>query len=85
MINDNIMKGTYVETNDNTLKELSRNLQNYERYKDIQPDSNQPAHLYGTAETHKLDTLEEITVANLKFDLSSIRLERLHTMQQKLY
>ena len=33
----------------------------------MQPDSNQPARLYGTAKTHKFETLEDITVANLKF------------------
>ena len=74
MINDGIMKGTYEETTDNKLKELSqfqdflyRNLHNYECYKDMQPDSNQPARLYGTAKTHKFETLEDITAANLKF------------------
>ena len=58
MINGDIMNGTFVETTDNTLKELSqfqdflyRNFHNYERYKDMQPDSNQPARLYGTAKT----------------------------------
>ena len=74
MIDYSIMKGTHVETNDNTLKELLlfqdflyRNFRNYERYEDMQPDSNQPARLYGTAKTHKFETLEEITVANLEF------------------
>ena len=73
-IGDRIMKGTYVETTDNTLKELSRfqdflyrNFHNYECYKDMKPDINQPAHLYGTAKTYKFETLEDITVANLKF------------------
>ena len=33
----------------------------------MQPDSNQPAYLYGTAKSHKFETLEEITGANLKF------------------
>ena len=59
------MKGTYVET---TLKELSRfqdflyrKFQNfYERYQDMQPDSNQPARFYGTAKTHKFKTLEDL-------------------------
>ena len=71
MINDGIMKGTYVETIDNTLKELSRfqdflcrNFCNYECYKDIQPGSNQPARFYGTAKTRKFETLEGITVAD---------------------
>ena len=48
MINDDIIKGTYVETTDNTLKELSRfqdflyrNFHDYERYKDMKPDRNQ--------------------------------------------
>ena len=48
MINDDIIKGTYVETTDNTLKELSRfqdflyrNFHDYERYKDMKPDNNQ--------------------------------------------
>ena len=74
MIDDGIMKGTFVETTDNTLKELSRfqdflyrNFHNYERYKDMQPDSNQPERRYGLAKTHKFETLEDITVANLKF------------------
>ena len=67
VIDDGILKGTYVETTDNTLKELSRfqdllyiNLHNYEHYKDMQPDSNQPARLYGTAKTTKFETLEDI-------------------------
>ena len=67
MIDDGIMRG-------NTLKELSRfqdflyrNFHNYERYKDMKPDSNQPARLYGTAKTHKFESLENIIVVNLKF------------------
>ena len=61
IIDEGIMKGTYVETTDNALKELSRfqnfpyrnNFHNYERYKDRQSDSNLPARLYGTAKTDK--------------------------------
>ena len=74
MIDDGITKGTYVETTDNTLKEISRfqdflyrNFHNYVRYKDMQPDSNQPVRLYGTAKTHKFEILDDITVVNLKF------------------
>ena len=33
----------------------------------MQPDSSQPTPLYLTAKTHKFETLEDITVANLKF------------------
>ena len=74
MIDDGIMKGTYAETADNTLKELSRfqdflyrNFHPSEHYKDMQPDSNQPARLYGAAKSQKFETLEDINVANLKF------------------
>ena len=73
MIDDGTIKGTYVKTTDNTLKEVSRfqdflyrNFHNYERYKDMQPDSNQTARLYGTAKTHKFETLEDITVARFR-------------------
>ena len=74
MINGSTMKGPYVENTDNTLNELFRfqdflyrNFHNYKHYKDTKPDSNQPAHLYGTAKTHKFETLEDSNVANLKF------------------
>ena len=33
----------------------------------MQPDSNQPARLYGTTKTQKFETLEDITVGNLRF------------------
>ena len=33
----------------------------------MKPDSNHPARLYGTAKTHEFETLEDNTVANLKF------------------
>ena len=52
MINDGVIKENYVETTDNTLKELLqfqdslyRNFHNYEHYKDMKRNSNQPAHL----------------------------------------
>ena len=74
MINDSIKKGTYLETTDNTLKELSRfqeslyrNFCNYEHYKDMNPDRNQPARLYGTTKTPRFEFLEGIIVASLKF------------------
>ena len=33
----------------------------------MQTHSNQPESLYGAAKTHKFETLEDIIVANLKF------------------
>ena len=47
--------------------DFNNNFHNDERYKDMQVDSNQPALYYGTAKTHKFETSEDITVANLKF------------------
>ena len=64
MIDNGVMKGIYIETTDNTLKELFRyhdflyrNFHNHDRYKDMQPESNQSARLYGTVKTHKFETL----------------------------
>ena len=52
MINNSIMKGTYIETTDNMSNELSgfhdflyRNVHNYKSYTDMQPNSNQPTRL----------------------------------------
>ena len=62
MMDDGITKGTctYVGTTDNNLKELLhfqgvlyKKFYNYEHYKDMQPDRNQPARLCGTSKTHK--------------------------------
>ena len=33
----------------------------------MQPDSNQPVPFYRTAKPHKFETVEDITVGNLKF------------------
>ena len=64
MINDFITKGTYIETTGNALKDLSQfqvflyiNFYNYERYKNMKPDSNQSERLYGTAKTLKFENL----------------------------
>ena len=60
MIDGGIMKGTYIETTENMLKELlrfqgflCRNFYNYKCYKHMKHDRNQPASLFGTARTHK--------------------------------
>ena len=36
----------------------------------MRPVSNQPGRLYTTAKTHKFNSLDEITVENLKFRLT---------------
>ena len=53
MIDDGIMKGTYVKTTDNTLKELPRcqdflyrNFHNHERHKDMQLEANQTMNFF---------------------------------------
>ena len=56
MINDGIMKSIYAETTDNTLKELSQ-FQDF-LYRNFHN---------GTAETHRFETLEDLTVANVQF------------------
>ena len=48
-------------------KFIHRKFYNYEQFKNLKPDSSQTACLYGIAKTHKLENLEEITLANLKF------------------
>ena len=71
---DNVIKNKiYEETADNTLKDsktfqefLYRNSKDYENYDDINPVSNQPDQLYGTAKTHKFENLKNITPQNLK-------------------
>ena len=34
----------------------------------MKPDSNKPAHLYEIVTTHKFENVEQIKVANLKFE-----------------
>ena len=75
MINDGIRDGIYKVTVDNTLGDLKtfksflyRNFYGkYEHYEKMMPKSNQPGQLYGTAKTHKFNSIEDITLENLKF------------------
>ena len=75
MINDGIRDGIYKVTVDNTLDDLKtfksflyRNFYGkYEHYEKMLPKSNQPGQLYGTAKTHKFNSIEDITLENLKF------------------
>ena len=75
MIDDGIRQGIYpplVDTNLSDLKKfqdfLCRNFNGkLDRYEDMRPISNQPGKIYATAKTHKFDSLENITIQNLKF------------------
>ena len=70
MIDARITNGTYVPTTDSTLTDLKK-FQDFLRRnfkdKDMTPVSNQPGRSYATAKTHKFNSLDEITVENLKF------------------
>ena len=75
MIDRGIKNGIYTPTEDNTLNYLRkfqdflwRNFKdNFERYEDMRPVSNQPGRVHTTAETHKFNSLDDINVDNLKF------------------
>ena len=73
MIQECITNGKYIETEDNTLKDLktfqsflTRNFKSTLPLDKIKPTSYQAASLYGTAKTHKFNNPSEITTGNLK-------------------
>ena len=75
MIDEGIKNGIYTPTEDNTLNDLrklqdflKRNFKNkFARYEDMRPVSNQPGRIYATSKTHKFNSLDDISVDNLKF------------------
>ena len=74
MLNDEISKGRYARTEDTTLRDftlfqdfLRRNFKDkYDKYEEMRPASHEPGKLYATAKTHKFNSLDDITVDNLK-------------------
>ena len=70
-----ISKGIYVPTEDATLRDLKlfqdflrRNFKDkYDKYEAMRPVPHEPGKLYATAKTHKFNSLDDITVDNLKF------------------
>ena len=73
MISEGISKGKYVETVDSTRKGLKhfqdflyRHFYKTKYYDGMCPISNQPAHFFATAKTHKFDTIEYINVEDSK-------------------
>ena len=75
MINDGIRGGIYKVIVDNTLDDL-KNLKSflyrnfygkYEHYEKMLPKCNQPGQLYGTAKIHKFNSIEDLSLENLKF------------------
>ena len=53
-------------------------------YKHMRPVSNQSGRLYATAKTYKFNSLDEITVENLKFQPIISKWVHTRTMQQRL-
>ena len=77
MIDEGITNGTYAPTTDLTLTDLKKFqdfllhnfIDKFTHYKDMRPVSNQPGRLYATVKTHKFNSLDQITVENLKLRL----------------
>ena len=75
MMNDGIGDGIYKVTVENTLDDWktfkSSLYHNFygkdEHYEKMLPKSNLPGQLYGTAKTHKFNSIEDVTLENLKF------------------
>ena len=75
MLNDGISNGMYAPTENTTLKDLKlfqdflrRNVkEKHDKYEEMRPASHEPGKLYATPETHKFNSLDDITVDNLKF------------------
>ena len=75
MLNDETSKGIYARTEDTTLRDLKlvqdflrRNFKDkYNKNEEMRPVSHEPGKLYATAKTHKFNSLDDITVDNLKF------------------
>ena len=73
MISEGISNGRYVKTVDSTHKDLKhfqdflyRHFYKTKYYDSMRPVSNQPARFFATAKTHKVDTIEDINVKDLK-------------------
>ena len=73
MITNGIQKGVYVETEDNTLRDVKRFQDFLYRNKNNKycnkmfPTSNRPDELYGAAKTYKHENIDEINVKYLSF------------------
>ena len=73
IINEGIAEGKYIETVDNTHKDLKRfkdflyrNLYKHEQYENMRPKSKQLGRFFATAKTHKFDSVNDIPLDKLK-------------------
>lgn len=74
MVDEGISNKIYAPTDDTILGDLKRfrdflyrNFNKFDKYDKMLPTSSRPAQLYGTAKTHKFDSVDEITLDKLKF------------------
>ena len=73
MAKDSIHKGTYILTEDNTIKVLKnfkqflkRNFKGYYKFDDMLPTSNQPTRIYVSTKTHKFSSVDSVNFNDLK-------------------
>ena len=73
MAKDSIHKGTYILTEDNTIKVLKnfkqflkRNFKGYYKFDDMLPTSNQPTRIYVSTKTHKFSSVDSVNINDLK-------------------
>ena len=73
IIEDGIQQMKYVETTDDTCNELKRfqdflyrHFYKHEHYEEMRPRSNQPGRFFATAKMHKLESISDITLEQLK-------------------
>ena len=73
MINEGNTEGKYIETVDNTHKDLKNfrdflyhNLYKHQQFENMHPKSDQPGRFFATAKTHKFDPVNDITLDKLK-------------------
>ena len=74
MVKEGIDKGTYILTQDSTIKGLNnfkqflkRNFKGYDKLDDMLPTSNQPARIYASAKTHKFSSVDNVNINDLNF------------------
>ena len=74
MVKEGVDKGTYILTQDSTIKGLNnfkqflkRNFKGYDKLDDMLSTSNQPARIYASAKTHKFSSVDNVNINDLNF------------------
>ena len=73
LINEGINLNKYIPCDDTIINDLNnfqtflyRNFKGHKDYKDMYPNSNQPARFFASAKSHKFNSLDDINVKDLK-------------------